>query len=56
MHPDRHDQLVEGIAAESWLLAMWYTELVVLKLLDYDGYYRDRLDGGKIKRVPWVAE
>ena len=56
VHPDRHDQLVDGIAAESWLLAMWYTELAVLKLLNYDGYYRDRLDGGKIKRVPWVAE
>lgn len=55
VHPDRHDQLVDGIAAESWLLAMWYTELVILKLLGYDGYFRDRLDGGQIKRVPWVA-
>ena len=56
VHPDRRDQLVDGIAAEAWLMAMWYTELVILKLLGYDGYYRDRLDDGKIKRVPWVTE
>ena len=56
VHPDRHDQLVDGIAAESWLLAMWYTELVTLRLLGYDGYFRDRLDDGIIKRVPWADE
>ena len=56
VHPDRRDQLVDGIADEAWLMAMWYTELVMLKLLGYDGYYRDRLDDGEIKRVPWVAE
>ena len=56
VHPDRRDQLVDGIAAESLHLAMWYTELVVLKLFGYDGYFRDRLDAGGIKRVPWVTE
>ena len=56
VHPDRRDQLVDGIAAESWLLAMWYTELVILKLLGYHGFFRDRLDKGKIKRVPWASE
>ena len=56
VHPDRSAQLDYGISAESLHVAMWYTELVVLKLLGYDGYFRDRLDAGRIKRVPWVAE
>lgn len=55
VHPDRRDQLVDGIAAESLRLAMWYAELVVLRLLAYDGYFRDRLDSGAIKKVPWAA-
>ena len=56
VHPHRRDQLVDGISAESLHLAMWYTELAVLKLFGYDGYFRDRLDAGGIKRVPWVVE
>ena len=56
VHPDRRDRLVDGIAAEAWLLAMWYAELTILKLLDYDGWFRDRLDNEKIKRVPWADE
>lgn len=55
VHPDRREQLVDGLSAESLHLAMWYAELVVLRLLGYDGYFRDRLDSGAIKRVPWVA-
>ena len=55
-HPDRHDQLTDGIATESLRLAMWYAELVILKLLGYDGYFRDRLDSGGIKKVPWATE
>ena len=55
VHPDRRDQLENEIATEAWLLAMWYMELVTLRLLAYDGYFRDRLDDGKIKRVPWAT-
>ena len=55
VHPDRRDQLDDEIASESWLLAMWYTELVILKLLDYNGYFRNRLDSEEIKRVPWAT-
>lgn len=54
-HPDRRDQLVDGISAESLHLAMSYIELIVLKLLGYEGYFRDRLDEGAIKRVPWAV-
>ncbi len=56
VHPDRRDQLTDGIATESLRLAMLYAELVILKLLGYDGYFRDRLDAGGIKRVPWATE
>lgn len=55
VHPDRRDQLTDAIATESLRLALWNTELVILKVLGYDGYFRDRLDAGGIKRVPWVA-
>ena len=56
VHPDRRDQLTDGIATESLRLALWYTELVILKLFGYDGYFRDRLDSGESKRVPWATE
>ncbi len=56
VHPDKHDQLTEELATHAWLLAMWYTELVILKLCDYGGYFRDRLDGEKVKRVPWATD
>ena len=56
VHPDRRDQLTDGIATEALRLALWYAELVILKLLGYDGYFRDRLDSGQIKKVPWASE
>ena len=56
VHPDRREQLVDGMPAEALHLALWYTELVVLKMLGYDGYFRDSLDAGKVKRVSWAAE
>ena len=44
---------------ESWQLANWYLELVVLRVLDYDGKYWSRLRlgryGADLEHVPWVA-
>lgn len=54
VHPDKREQINSGIAIESWSLAMWYTEMIILKALKYNGDYRDRLFNGEIKRVPWV--
>ena len=54
VHPDKHDQLPEDLAPETCMVAMWYTELIVLKLLGYDGYYRNRLNDGAIELVPWA--
>ena len=55
VHPDKHDQLPDGLAPETWMVAMWYTELIVLKLLGYDGYYRNRLNNEAVERVPWAT-
>ena len=53
VHPDKHDQLPSGLASEAWLVAMYYAELITLKLLGYDGYYRNRLNNEEVERVPW---
>ena len=55
VHPDRHGQLIEGLASETWMVAMWYTELIILKLLGYDGYFRNRLNQEAVERVPWAG-
>ena len=56
VHPDKHDQLPDGLAPESWMISMWYAELIILKLLGYDGYFRNRLNGEAVERVPWAAD
>ena len=55
VHPDKHDQLPDGLVPETWLVAMWYTELLILRLLGYDGYYRNRLNKEAVERVPWAT-
>lgn len=58
VHPDKKDQLTTEIATEASVLAMSYIDLIALNLLEYDGYYRDRLAhtsrSDYIKRVPWA--
>ena len=44
---------------EAWELGLWYLELILLRLFDYQGFYenrmlRRRLIGG-IETVPWVS-
>ena len=56
VHPDKHDQLPDGLSPEAWMVAMWYTELTILRLLGYDGYYRNRLNGEEVERVPWATD
>lgn len=53
VHPDKHDRLSDDLAGEAWATAMRYIELVMLRLLGYKGYFRNRLDSGKIQSVPW---
>jgi hypothetical protein len=52
--PERsNDQKVHG-----WTLALWYLELSLLRLFDYDGPYRNRLRAepmtGATELVPWA--
>ncbi|WP_428097953.1 hypothetical protein [Candidatus Rariloculus sp.] len=54
VHPDKHDQLSHALSIEAWAAAMWCTELISLKLLGYEGYYRNRLNHLTIERVPWA--
>ena len=41
---------------DAWQLCQWYVELMLLKLFDYQGVYRNRLDLpmklGKVERIP----
>ena len=45
--------------AESWQLANWFLELVVLRVLGYEGQYWSRLRlgryGADVEQVPWTA-
>lgn len=52
VHPDKRSQLESGLSEESWLLGMWYVEVLLLRLLNYDGYYKNRLKGGEVVRFP----
>ena len=56
VHPDKHDQLPDGLSSEAWMVAMWYTELSILRLLGYDGYFRNRLNAEAVERVPWTGK
>jgi hypothetical protein len=51
--PD-HDEL-----ADAWVLSLWYLELVILRVLGYDGQYTSRLRSTGLvsdtERVPWAT-
>ncbi|CAN5682154.1 hypothetical protein BH24ACT22_BH24ACT22_01960 [soil metagenome] len=60
VHPghSREDDFSGGKAIfEGWLLGMWYLELILLKLFNYDGVYLNRLKlggwVGDVEDVPW---
>ncbi len=59
VHP-RRDQKVDGqVLTEAWLLTSWYLELVLLRVLRYDGQYASRLIRGRFsgttEPVPWAS-
>ena len=42
---------------ESWKLGLWYTELFLLRLFNYNGTYANRLTqkiAGQVENVPWA--
>ncbi|MGO9180061.1 MAG: hypothetical protein ACLQHS_12510, partial [Candidatus Limnocylindrales bacterium] len=55
VHPPRGGQSARtsGRIVDAWLLGVWYLELALLRLMDYSGEYRSRLNSGEVSRVPW---
>ncbi|MBI3976277.1 MAG: hypothetical protein HY334_07785 [Armatimonadetes bacterium] len=58
VHPTRSRRLKLGVPDLPWLdaasLTLWYVELVLLRLLEYDDAYRSRLTFEKLE-VPWAG-
>jgi len=52
--PVKGKQLTEIQAGEAERLAIWYLELLLLRMLKYDGEYWDRIQR-EILPVPWSA-
>ena len=54
IHPEnRHGRISLPTNYEAWSLGQWYIELILLKLFDYRGPYRNRLTQ-KREPVPWA--
>ena len=58
VHPREKDDLTPDSYFEAWNLAMWYLDLVLLRLCQYDGRYANRLKTsrwqGQVESVPWA--
>ena len=58
VHPEhkRHKDF-SNLYYEAWRLGMWYLELAILRLCDYDDTYANRLPDehwiGQVEEVPW---
>ena len=58
IHPDHRDGPHRDVVQEAWILSLWYLELLVLRLLCYNGPYHCRVDPSESPRedplVPWA--
>lgn len=58
VHPHSDRQLPKGSEYEAWKLSLWYLDLIVLRLCDYEGTYANRLTNhrfvGAVEPVPWT--
>jgi hypothetical protein len=55
--PKNRNQLqLKPIEYRHWAgeLSLWYLELVLLKLFEYDGQYCNRMENGRIENLPWI--
>ena len=65
VHPKRTNrertlETPHGASEEAWSLALWYLELTLLRLFDYNGSYSNRVSGAEwrgaeVEVVPWAA-
>lgn len=56
-HKKRDD--VKDLYYETWTMGLWYLELAILRLCDYDGNYSNRLTSkwvGEVEKVPWTKK
>jgi len=60
VHPDRESAPSSHVCYEALQLAMWYIELMVLRLINYEGVYSNRLRSskwrGEVVKVPFADE
>ncbi|MBN1546320.1 MAG: hypothetical protein JW902_06645 [Syntrophaceae bacterium] len=53
-HKNRDD--VKALYYEAWSMGLWYLELAILRLCNYEGNYSNRLTSkrvGEVENVPW---
>lgn len=60
VHGDAHDHLHYESVKQSWTLSLWYLELLLLRLISYDGPYKSRIEPyhspSDNPLVPWAAQ
>lgn len=60
VHPDRESSPDSHVCYEALQLALWYIEMVILKLCNYEGVYSNRLNQSKwrgiVEQVPWTLD
>lgn len=58
VHPNRESNPNSYVCYEALELALWYIELMILKLCEYQGIYSNRLRqpkwAGEVEYVPWM--
>jgi len=61
VHPDnKRRNLFSDLYPDTWRLGMWYLELAILRLCNYEGTYANRLADehwvGEVEDVPWTKK
>ncbi len=60
VHPDRESIPNSHVCYDALQLALWYIEMVILKLCNYKGVYSNRLNRikwtGEVEQIPWIKK
>jgi len=60
IHTDNREDLPRDAVHEAWTLSLWYLELLLLRLMSYDGPYKSRVESHRspddYPLVPWAAQ
>ena len=59
VHPEDDSKFPDGTEYEAWALSLWYLDMIILRLCDYNGKYGNRLHptrwAGQVDPVPWTV-